>query len=109
MNNPVLQAYSNDWAHIQLTIERRANLHQLNMNHFHRTSIDPGCLRRKKSLAKAIETDIGLIAVWFAEKKRPAEYIFQGRRMYRQYQETLIRLKIQIEYIEMWLDQSPPF
>lgn len=109
MDNPILEAYSGNWIKLQLEIERKAQLKQLNMNQFHRTSIDPACLRRKQGLKSVLEYNVQALALWFTENKRSEPYLFQGRRMYRQYQDTLIRLKLQIEYIETWLDQSPPF
>lgn len=109
MDNPILEAYSGNWIKLQLEIERKAQLKQLNMNHFHRTSIDPACLRRKQALRDVLTYNVSALAIWFTENKRSEAYLLQGRRMYRQYQNTLIRLKSQIEYIETWLDQSPPF
>lgn len=101
--------YPQDWAKIQFYLELNADLYPVNMNIFHRTSIDERCLRRKKKFAQLLEGNIDKLSVFFGTTQRHEHLVFQGRRMYRQYTETLQATRKQITHIETWLNQSTPF
>lgn len=101
--------YPDSWLKIQLLIETRAGLEILNMNVLHRTSIDSACLKRKKNLLGRVERNLIALEHYFKGPKRDESHVFHGRRMYKQYNELVTRLKNQITYIDTWLSQSPPF